>query len=205
MATAKNRFTALPLTEERCITPDQPIGNVVILIGSPGSGKSAITRMGLLNVDNIDHVTPDKWVEILARHRKADLSDPRQTAGLHLHVSPLYRKHKETSISLSARSNFVFETTGKRLEGLKHIISISRQANMRVVLVYVSVSLKTAHHGNSSRSRRVPRHVVGISHDAAETNFNAAIPLADEAWKVDNDTRPGYTQVRTSAFIKRIK
>ena len=105
----------------------------------------------------------------------------------------------------TARSNFVLESTGRRLEGLKHIIAISREAGMRAVLVYVHVSLQTAHHGNASRQRRVPNDVLTASHDAAERNFNAIIPFADEAWRIDNDTRPSYDQVRTSAFIRRLK
>jgi len=193
------------LTEEKCVTPDQPTNNVIILIGAPGSGKSAVSRLGLLNVDNVSHVTPDKWIEMMARRRKISLSDPIKTAGLHAQISPLHRKHKEASMSPNARSNFVLESTGRRLAGLQYTIGLSHNAGLRVVVVYVSVSLETAHHGNDSRERRVPHEVITVSHGAAESNFNAVVPLADEAWRIDNDTRPTFAQMRTSAFIKRIK
>jgi predicted kinase len=161
--------------------------------------------LGLLNVSNIVHVTPDQWIELLARKRKIDISEPSNTAELHLQVTPLHRKRRETYMTPNARSNFVVESTGRRLEGMRHLINISHEAGMRVVVVYVSVTLKTAQHGNANRARRVPADVIDASHAAVEHNFNTIVPLADEAWRIDNDTRPSYKQVRTSAFIRRIK
>jgi predicted kinase len=197
----------LLLKEERVITPQQKENNIFIILGLPGAGKSAIQRFGLINAPNLQLLTPDKWIEILAKKEKVDIKQPEKTAELYQRVKPTHQPFVSSVLKLSARSNFIIEKLGRDLESLKKIIHLSKENGFRVVIVLVHVGLEKAKEGNRSRPRSVPEEVIEDAYKHIEKNFNALIsfPEVDEAWRIDNEMRPSFEQFRSSDFIKKIK
>lgn len=195
------------LREERTITPKEKENNVFIVLGLPGAGKSTIQRFGLINAPNLHLLTPDKWIEILAKKKNIDLKQSFKTAELYHQIEPVFKPFASSALKTSARTNFVIEKLGKDLESLKKIISLSKEKGFRVVVVLVHVSLEKAKEGNRQRSRAVPEEVIEDAYKNVERNFNAIIsfPEVDEAWRLDNEMRPSFDQFRSSDFIKKIK
>lgn len=195
------------LREEKVITPLRKENNVFIILGLPGAGKSTIQRFGLINAPNLHLLTPDKWIELLAKKENVDIKQPLNTAELYHQIRPIFKSFTSSVLNPSSRSNFIIEKLGKDLESLKKVIFLSKEKGFRVIVVLVHVGLEKAKEGNRQRSRMVPEEVIEDAYKNVEKNFNAIIsfPEVDEVWRLDNEIRPSYNQFRTSDFIKKIK
>jgi predicted kinase len=195
------------LKEEKVITPKEKENNVFIILGLPGAGKSAIQRLGLINATNLHLLTPDKWIEILAKNKNVDIKQSSNTAELYHQIKPVFKPFASSVLKTSARTNFVIEKLGKDIESLKKIIFLSKEKGFRVIIVLVHVNLEKAKEGNRQRSRAVPEEVIEDAYKNVEKNFNAVIsfPEVDEVWRLDNEMRPSFNQFRSSDFIKKIK
>jgi len=195
------------LLEARTITPQQPLNNVFIVLGLPGSGKSTLYRNGLINAQNTVMLTPDRWIELLSKKENIDIKNPIRTAELYDRVIKRHNRQAMTVIKQHAQSNFIIETLGRDMFRLKDILIRTKKQGMNIVVIHVHVSLETAKKGNLTRVRSVPEDIIEDAYKRIEKNFNFLVtsPEVDEAWRVDNDARPGYKDFRTSNFIRRIK
>lgn len=195
------------LKEERVITPEQEENNVFIILGLPGAGKSAIQKFGLINAPNLQFLSPDKWIELIAKQKNIDIKDPQETSILYQKIKPIHRPFTSSVLKTSSRANFVIEKLGRDLMSLKKIIFLSKERGFRVVIILVYVGLDKAKEGNRQRIRAVPEDVIEDAYKNVEKNFNALIsfPEVDEVWRLDNEMRPSFFQFRSSDFIKRIK
>jgi len=195
------------LKEEKVITPLQKENNVFIILGLPGAGKSTIQRFGLINAPNLHLLTPDKWIEFLAKKENIDIKQSSNTASLYHQVKPIFKPFVSSILKTSSRSNFIIEKLGKDLESLKKIIFMSKEKGFRVIVILVHVGLEKAKEGNRQRIRMVPEEVIEDAYKSVEKNFNTIVsfPEVDEVWRLDNEMRPSYDQFRTSDFIKKIK
>jgi predicted ABC-type ATPase len=195
------------LLEKRVITPSQPNNNLIIVVGVPGAGKSALFQNGLLNVDNPVHVTPDKWIELMSRKEKINLKDPSKTTELYNRVNPVYLRHSNRMITREAQSNFILETLGRNIHALKNLLIRTKKRGMNIVVVMVHISLEQAKINNKTRGRSVPDSIIEDAYKSIERNFNYLVSCGevDEAWRMDNTTRPTYQDFRSSNFIRKIK
>jgi predicted ABC-type ATPase len=193
------------IKEERNVTPDISDHNLVILYGMPASGKSAVLKYGLINLPNIQVLTSDKWTELLAYKEKKDLSDPENTGELHRRVSPKFDVHRYNATHVRNRSNIVIEKIGSSYQKLLDLIVKSQADGFRIVLVWVKVDLQTSINANQTRNRRVPAKAIEISYKNTLQHFNQLVDKVEEAWIIDNDTRPNFQDFRSSKYIKRIK
>jgi predicted kinase len=196
------------LKEEKNITPLQPYGNFVLVLGIPGAGKSTLYKLGLINMDHIVHVSPDKWIEIYAKNKEMDLSDPEKTSELHQQISPQWRKHSQQFIAnKSNRANYVMEKIGNDMDSIKTLVQQIKDLGLNLIVVLVHVNLDTALTANNQRTRKVPEKIVEDAYHKIEDTFNFLAGHTDvqQAWRIDNDQHPDYQDYRSSNFIKKIK
>ncbi len=195
------------LLENRVVTPEMPYNNLIVIMGLPGAGKSTIFEKGLLNIDNAVHVTPDRWIELLAKKDKKDLTNPGHTAEIYNKISNTHRKFTGRVITPEARSNFVLETLSRNPFNIQSLIIRTKKKGMRVVLVYVRTSLQTALDNNRKRKRVIPDEVITDTFKSIEHSFKFLKSSAevDEAWVIDNANKPTYNDFRTSEFIRKVK
>lgn len=192
-------------TEARAVTPDIRDHNLVILYGMPASGKSAVLKHGLINLPNIQVLTSDKWVELLAHKEKKDLKNPEHTAELHHKVSPKFDIHRYNASHVRNRSNIVIENVGRNYQKLLNLITKSQADGFRIVLVWVKVDLETSIKANKARNRTVPSEVIEISYKNTQQHFNQLVDKVEEAWIINNTTHPDFKDFRSSQYITRIK
>jgi predicted ABC-type ATPase len=193
------------IKEEKNVTPDIRDHNLVILYGMPASGKSSVLKYGLINLPNIQVLTSDKWTELLAHKEKKDLSNAETTSDLHRRVSPKFDIHRYNATHVRNRANIVIEKIGSSYQKLLDLIVKSQADGFRVVLVWVKVDLETSIKANQTRNRRVPTEAIEISYKNTLQHFNQLVDKVEEAWIIDNDTRPNFNDFRSSRYIKRIK
>jgi predicted ABC-type ATPase len=199
----------LALSESRVVSPERKRGNIIILMGSPGSGKSMVTKFGLIDLDNLVALSSDIWTELSARKSGEDTSNPEVTYKHHELVSDKYKTRTSKSI-LSGRkdANYMIEVTGKSLSSLVGKIESLRESGLRIILVHVQVPIRVAVAGNMSRKRQVPNDMLVAAHDNATKNFEFALSLADEGWVINNwvgDRYPSFGDFRSSDLIQRVK
>lgn len=195
------------LLEKRVVTPETPYNNLIIIMGLPGAGKSTVIEKGLLNVNNIVHVTPDKWIEYIAKREEKDLKDPTHTANIYSKVGDMHRSFTGRVIDPRAQSNFVLETLSRNPFKIQSLLIRAKKKGMNVVLVYVRTSLEVALKNNKNRRRVVPEEVIKDTFKSIENNFKILRSFAqvNEVWVIDNSNKPTYVDYRTSEFIQRVK
>jgi dephospho-CoA kinase len=199
----------LQMTESRVVTPDRRGGNIVILMGSPGSGKSMITKFGLINLGNLVTLSSDVWTELSAKRAGEDVKDPDITYKHHELVSDKHKAMVSKSILSGRRdANYMLEVTGKSFASLVSKIETLRESGLRIILVHVKVPLRVAIAGNLSRDRQVPNDMLVAAHNSATRNFELALPTVDEGWIINNwagDRYPLFGDFRSSDLIQRVK
>jgi predicted kinase len=200
---------SMRLLESRVVTPEKTRGNVVILMGAPGSGKSMVTKFGLINLDNIRYLASDVWTELLAKSAGEDIRDPDVTAKYHDVTSEIHKRMVNKSIT-SGRddANYMLEVTGKDLESLTRRIKSIAASGLRIILVHVRVPMRVAIAGNMSRARQVPKDMLMTAHENAIRNFELVLPMVDEGWIITNWTGshyPSYEDFRSSELIQQVK
>jgi len=195
------------LIEKRVVTPEIPYNNLIVIMGLPGAGKSTVLEKGLLNVDNIIHVTPDKWIEYMAKREEKDLKNPIHTSNIYNKVGDIHRSFTGRIVDPRARSNFVLETLSRNPFKIQGLIIRAKNKGMNIVLVYVRTDLETALKNNRTRRRMVPEEVINDTYKSIENNFKILRSTAqvDEAWIIDNSSKPTYKDFRTSKYIDRVK
>jgi hypothetical protein len=197
------------LLESRVVTPERKGGNIVILMGSPGSGKSMVTKFGLINLDNLVAMSSDIWTELSARRAGEDVGNPEVTYKHHELVSDKYKTRTSKSIMAGRRdANYMLEVTGKSLGSLISKIESLRESGLRIILVHVQVPIRVAIAGTMSRKRQVPNDMLVAAHDSALKNFEYALPQVDEGWVINNwagDHYPSFRDFRSSDLIQRVK
>lgn len=195
------------LAEKKNVTPELPNNNVIILLGVPGSGKTTLLKTGVINVNNVVHITPDKWIELLSKKENVPLSASEKTKELYNRVMPVFLRHSNRLITQKAQSNFVLEMTGKNIFSIKNLLIRTKKKGFRIVAVLVQTDIKKALFNNKARVRRVPERAIIEAYKELQDNFKFVVSSGevDEAWIVNNTDTPTYKQFRSSKFIKKIK
>jgi predicted ABC-type ATPase len=195
------------LLEKRTVTPERPYNNLIVVTGLPGAGKSTVLEKGLLNVDNIVHVTPDKWIEHIAKKENKDLRNPNHTADIYSKVGDMHRSFTGRIVDPKAQSNFVLETLSRNPFKIQGLLIRAKKKGMNVILVYVRTSLEMALRNNKTRRRMIPEEVIKDTFKSIENNFRILRTSAqvDEAWVIDNSNKPTFADFRTSSYIEKVK
>jgi len=195
------------LLERKNITPEHPDNNVILMLGVPGSGKTTLLKAGIVNVDNIVHLTPDRWIDLLSKKENASLTAPEKTKELYNRVMPVFLRHSNHLVTQKAQSNFVIEMTGKNIFSIKDLLIRTKKKGFRIIAVLVQTDLKKALFNNKIRARRVPERAIIETHKQLQDNFKFVVSSGevDEAWVINNTDTPTYKQFRSSKFIKKIK
>jgi len=159
------------ITEKKNITPELPDNNVIIMLGVPGSGKTSLLKAGIVNVDNIIHLTPDKWIELLSKKENLSLSSSEKTKELYNKVMPVFLRHSNRIVTQKAQSNFVIEMTGKNIFSIKDLLIRTKKKGFRIIAVLVQTDLKKALFNNKARARRVPERAIVEAYKELQENF----------------------------------
>lgn len=175
------------LKESKIISFEKQSGNLILLIGGSGSGKSYV-RSNLINI-NAKVLDSDKYLENLAKEKGVDLKNPELVAQLYNHSKPLFKKYIGNFIkNVSNKENIILDSTGKDYEKNKNIINLFKQKGYAITVVYVDIDLETALERNRNRERVVPDETVKKIHYNIRSNIKKFLLITDHMWIVKNET-----------------
>lgn len=178
------------LLEAKIVTFPEPQGNYIVMLGSPGSGKSYIVNK-YLDLNGFKHLTGDSWIEIKAKVKDIDLAIGKNTADLKGKIDPTFKDFRKNFIDRNATNtksipNIVVEITGKSLSSLTNVLDLAGE-NYTTTLIYVKTSKEECLRRNNQRTRKVPEDVLLDIYDSTEEVFNNAKGLFNHVWEIDNE------------------
>lgn len=179
------------LCEEKIVGfQNQNYGNFVILIGSPGAGKTFVAGQ-LLNLRNFKHLSGDTWLEMVAAKRNIDLRNPDNTAELNGELEDKFKKFRTNFILNQLKSpepgNVVVDITGKSVASVKKALDLIEDSFYVSTLVYVITSKEECLRRNLMRTRTVPENFLMSIYDDIQNTYHQIFKLFDNAWMVIND------------------
>jgi len=169
-------------------------GNFVVLMGSPGSGKSTVFK-NLINLRNIRVFNVDTEREMVAKKIGLDLNKPEDNDEVLKYTygstDPKNRTIKQlksllNNLDSSQPSNIVFDTVGTHVDLIKELLELSRDKAYLTTMIYVHCDIDTALQRNSRRERRLADDVVIDYHERVQKTFDQLFKLYDHVWIVDN-------------------
>lgn len=180
------------LKEEKIIGFENPsYGNFVVMMGSPGAGKTFVVK-NFLNLRHFKHLTGDNWIEAIANSNKnIDLKNPDHTSEISNKIDPAFKKHRETFLTHQIKKekpeNVVIDVTGKSIPNITSALDLVQNSNYKTTLIYVITSKEEAIRRNLKRERVVPiDFLMSVYHDIEHT-YTQVISMFDTVWIKYND------------------
>lgn len=189
------------LLESKVISFEKPIGNLVILIGGSGSGKSHV-RKSIINI-NAKVIDADKYLVQMAKIKNVNLRDSKAVAELYKETKPLYQKYINNFIkNVSNKENVIIDSTGKDYNKNKNLIDLFKAKGYIITVIYVDIDIKTALERNRNRERVVPDEIVKSIHYNIRENIKKFIPISDHMWVVRNESGVDF---RDGNYVLKLK
>jgi predicted kinase len=184
------------LNEGKVVNFDNKHNNFVVMLGTPGAGKSFIVNT-MVNLDNYKIVNVDTERELLAKKMGMNLKDPEQskkireiTGGTTEDRNRVIRQLK-TILSQPRNNNIlpniILDSGGGVPEFITSIIKQANEMGYETSLIYVRTELATALKRNNKRERRLPDSMVKQYHEDVIRSFNVTKDIYDHVWMVRND------------------
>ena len=180
------------LTEEKIISFKNPnYGNFVVLMGSPGAGKTFVVK-NILNLRGFKHLTGDNWIEAIANSDDSiDLKNPEQTNQLNSRIDKPFKLHRKTflqnQIDKEKPENVVIDITGKSVDSVRSALDMVANSNYKTTLVYVVTSKDEAIRRNAKRARVVPINFLMSVYEEIQHTYTKVIQMFDVVWLKYND------------------
>src|ERR1035437_93052 len=165
-------------------------GNFVVMMGSPGSGKTHVAK-NLLLLKNFKHLTVDNWLEIIGKQQGLDLKNPDVTAALNNKYEDKFKTFRKNFIKqqLSAKEpvNIVVDVTGKSIPSVRKVLDVIENSNYITTLVYVITSKEECLKRNLKRARTVPEDFLIAIYDDIEVTYHNVFSMFDNVYEVINE------------------
>ena len=181
------------LSESKVISFEKPKGNLIILIGGSGSGKSYV-RSNLINI-NAKVLDSDKYLTQIANQKNVDLKNPKAVSDLYAETKPRFQKYINNFAKYaSTKDNIIIDSTGKDYEKNKKLILLFKEKGYDITIIYVDVDLKTALERNRNRERVIPDEIVKAIHFNIRANIKMFLNICDHMWIVKNETGVNFRE-----------
>lgn len=150
--------------------------SLVIMVGSPASGKSTVRQSMFPHMQVVD------CDDIKASHPDYDPKNPQK-------FHEWSRKVVEELLvrKVADGESFVYDGTGSSVDRYSSLIDNAHRNGYKVLMVHVIVSLATAIERNANRERVVPEAVVVKKYTQVANAANLLKSLVDELVVVNNE------------------
>lgn len=134
--------------------------NCIILVGSPGSGKSTFCKNYLSTIfNNIKKQDFDRFVEYYMKYNNLDAKNPNNVNLVHdnPNINKIYKILRNTFFDgIKSTDNVLFDVSGRETKYVREIVDIcSLNGIKNFTLVWVLVDLPMAIDRNTQRDRTV--------------------------------------------------
>ena len=179
------------LNEAKIITFANPKdSNFIVLIGSPGAGKSFI-KDNFLHLDNFKNLNVDNWIEMIGRQKNLNLNNPENTSEINKNYEDKYKVFRtnfiKNQLKTSKPINIVVDITGKSIESVNKVLNLVNDSNYTTTLVYVVTSKEECLKRNLSRIRTIPEDFLISIYDDIQKTYTQIFSQFDNVWIVSNN------------------
>lgn len=198
------------INENKVVSFDDDYNNFVIMVGSPGAGKSFVSK-NLINLKDFKYINVDKERRIVAKKLGYDISDPEQNLKLldvtHTTSDPRNRTINHLKLLLKNQNgkqkpNILFDAGGGQIEVMTEIHKLAKEAGYKTTMVIVKTSLPIALKRNNERERKLTDDMVIDYYNKVEKSYNILFDMFDESWIVYNDDIYDFKNRPTNRIIK---
>jgi predicted kinase len=151
-------------------------GELVLMVGSPASGKSTIRRARFSSLPAVD------CDDIKAERADYDPKNPQVN-----HRWSSEEASRRALAFLSTGTSFVFDGTGGNVEKLSMFAQVARSTGMTVKAVFVTCSLETSLTRNAKRERVVADAIVREKYAAVQNAWPLIRTFVDQTQVIVTD------------------
>jgi predicted kinase len=203
------------LNEARVVNFDDKNNNFVVMMGSPGAGKS-FTSSHMVNLHDYKYVNVDNFRVMTAKKLGLDISNPTDNEKIlaltHTTSDPRNVTIRFLKNYLDIKGtmpedelpNILFDAGGGQVEVIKTLLELAKKAGYTTTLIYVQTDLATALQRNQKRMRTLPDKMVVDYFKKVESAYEILAPLYDHVWEVYNN-QPWDPKNRPTNKIIQIK
>lgn len=201
------------INESKVVNFDNKYNNFVLLVGSPGAGKS-FTYRNLINLDNVKYVNVDAERRMVAKKLGYDITDPEENLKLlditHTTSDPRNRTIKQLKMILKSykdkdiKPNIVFDAGGGQIEVMKDVHKLAKESGYNTTMVYVKTDLDIALQRNRERERSLTDKMVVDYYNKVQNAYDLLHDMYDNVFIVTNN-EPIDISNRPSDNIEKIK
>ena len=135
---------------------DKGIFKAVILVGGPGSGKSAFSQQANLSAKGFRPVVSDDIFEYVRLKQGKSLDLDSENYGADRDYAKPIARRRELNY-LEGRLPIFYETSLSNVGKAKNEVRIVRRMGYEVFVIYVKTAPKLALSRNNNRSRKLPQ------------------------------------------------
>lgn len=184
------------LSEAKVVSfENKKYGNLVVMLGTPGSGKSYIAK-NYIDIYNEIYINVDKERELFAKVHGIDITIPENLEKVRKELGGTTDKKNRTIRKLfnilSGRSSFLenilLDSGGQEPEFISDVIKLANEKGYKTTLVYVYTTLDTSIKRNLTRKdRSVTIKQIEEYYEKCKKSFELTKDLYDNVWKVYNE------------------
>ncbi|MEO6304820.1 MAG: zeta toxin family protein [Bacteroidia bacterium] len=178
------------LNEYKVISFPKKNDNLVIMMGSPGAGKSFVID-NIVNLPNYKLLNSDKTLEYFAKKRNLSTKDSEIVSDLHKELSPKTKTFRDKFIShqkgKTELPNIIIDITGGNIETLQKLNKLGKEVGYTTTLIYVITTLENALIRNSVRERTVPEEIVYKTYKEVQDTYYKTFQIFDAVYIKNND------------------
>lgn len=173
------------INEAKVINFKNRYGNMVIMMGSPGAGKS-FTINTVVNLSNYKILSSDSFIEMIAKKNNIDLKNPDETVKLHVQHSSKAKKFRDNWIKnqngKKELPNVIIDITGGNVGTINKLSLMAKDVGYETTLIYVVTHIDQALKRNKERPRSVPDDVVINTYHEVNKAYHETFEKFDYVW-----------------------
>lgn len=184
------------LNESKMVNFDKQSGNLIVMMGSPGAGKSFMTDK-IINLKDWKYINVDTYRENMAKKLGLDIHKPEDNQKIldftYTTSDPRNKTIKFLKKFLKSEHeqlpNIVFDAGGSQVEVIMDILDIAKNENYITTLIYVKTDLDLALKRNQTRSRVLADDMVEDYYHKCEKTFKYLYNYYDKVFIVNNNDK----------------
>lgn len=184
----------------------------VILLGSPGSGKSYFTKNFLNKYNDFKVFDPDSINFKRNLHginpEKEKLSPKDANKHISFNTGLVYQYLKNALTTKDNKEAFVYDTTGSNINNIKEVSFLAKELGYTVVIILIHRDLETAKSSTISRQkiegREVDLNYLEEVYDKLRKNWKLYSEFTDSYYIVDSyDNAYHFWKLKNGSFQKK--